>query len=124
MAIERLDGRNGEFIWNDRKMPLDFAASDVTAHMVFTPKHTYDGKVHLGKVDTKFQDFRPLSSVAVADFSFSPTELQFSSLRWESGNSHLQGSGTIKYFNQPRFELNYDGWFDVKDLAGIARVKE
>ena len=52
LAIERLIVRNGEFIWNDRKIPLDFAASDVTAEMVFTAKRTYDGKVHVGKLDT------------------------------------------------------------------------
>src|SRR5579864_5782 len=124
MAVERLEVRNGEFIWNDRKIPLDFDASDVSAQMFFTAKRTYDGKLHVGKLDTKFEEFRPFGSIADAEFSFTPTEFRFTSLKWESGNSHLQGTGTIKDFNQPRFELSYDGWFDLKELAGIARVRE
>lgn len=124
MEVERLEVRNGELIWNDRKIPLDFAASDVSARMVFTAKCTYDGKVHIGKLDTKFQEFRPFGSIADAEFSFTPTELQFSSLKWSSGNSRLQGSGTIKDFNKPIFELTYNGTFDLKELANIARVRE
>ncbi len=124
MQVQRLEVHNGEFIWNDRKIPLDFDASDMSAQMFFTAKRTYDGKVHVGKLDTKFQDFRPFGSIADAEFSFSQTELRFTSLKWESGNSHLQGTGTVKEFSQPRLDLNYDGWFDLKELAGIARVRE
>ena len=60
LSISRLEVRHGEFIWGDRKIPLDFAASGVSADMSYALfRRTYDGNILLGKADTALQNYRP-----------------------------------------------------------------
>ena len=72
LSISRLEVRHGELIWGDQKIPLDFAASDVSADMSYALfRRTYDGNILLGKADTALQNYRPFAWTAEAHFSLS-----------------------------------------------------
>src|SRR5256885_1954437 len=54
LAISRLDLRDGVLLVNDRHIPFDFTAGDLTAAMDYSILgNRYDGSVHIGKLDTK-----------------------------------------------------------------------
>jgi translocation and assembly module TamB len=77
VAIQRIDVKNGELILNDRHIPLDFTAADVSARMDYgaLPKR-YDGQIVLGKLDVRLRDFRPFASVSEARFTIIPNAAQ------------------------------------------------
>ncbi len=59
MPIARADLRDGMLLLNQRRMPLDFSADDITAAMTYNHvARRYDGSVQVGKMDAKYQDFR------------------------------------------------------------------
>jgi translocation and assembly module TamB len=125
LSISRLDVRRGELIWGDQKMALDFALRDVSADLSYSLFHSrYDGNLLLGKADTAFLDFRPFAWTSEAHFSLSQNQVQIHSLKATSGRSHLQASGQIDNFSQPKIDANYDVSLDLAEASAMARRPE
>ena len=130
LSINQLEVRHGELLWGDRRIPLDFTASSVSADMSYALfRRSYDGNILLGKVDTIFKDYRPFAWTAEAHFSLSRNRLQLRSLKASSGRSVVQAKGVIQDFSQPDFshtkvEADYDASVDLAEAAGIARRPE
>ncbi len=130
LSINRLEVRHGEVIWGDQRIPLDFAASNVSADMSYALfRRTYDGNILLGKADTALQNYRPFAWTAEAHFRLSRNRLEIRSLKATSGRSHLQVKGQAQGFSQPDFsrtkiEGDYDASVDLAEAAAIARRPE
>jgi translocation and assembly module TamB len=125
LSIGRLDVQGGELLWDNQPIPLDFIANDVSAGMSYSFfRHRYEGTLTLGKVDTKFKDFRPFAWHAEAQFNLGRNYVEIGSLKWSSGRSHLEAKGRLLNFHQPQLEGTYDGGFDLQDLGAIARRRE
>jgi translocation and assembly module TamB len=125
MSISRLEVRRGELLWNDQKIPLDFTANDVSADMTYSLLHRrYAGNLLLGKVDTRFKDFRPVAWTAEVHFSLAPDKLEVQSLRATSGRSHLQASGQVENFQNPKFDGVYDLRVDLAELASVTHRRD
>src|ERR1700730_5289188 len=125
LSINRIDVRRGEILWGDQQIPLDFAASNVSADMSYSLfRRTYDGNVLLGKADTLFKSYRPIAWTCEAHFSLSPNRLQVRSLKATSGRSHLQVKGQVEGFIHPKIEAEYDISLDLAEAAAIARLPE
>ena len=125
LAIRHLEVQRGELIWNDQQIPLNFSASDVTgslAHALF--RQRYDGKVHVGKADTKLENLRPFSWSGDLEFALTRQRLEVKSLDWASGRSKLHFSGEVLGFLRPQVNGHYAVQVDVADLGSIVRLKE
>jgi translocation and assembly module TamB len=122
LSIDHLDVRHGELLWNDQKVPLDFAVHDTTLQMSHSfLQGRYDGRLLLGRVDTKFQDFRPFAWMTTFDFSLASTYSDIKSVKWTSGRSHGEAKGRITDFRRPRVDGQYDISLDLAEAASIAR---
>src|SRR5246127_2323460 len=125
LSISRLDVQKGELLWEDDRIPLDFVANDVSAGMSYSHlRHRFESYVILGKVDTKFQDFRPFSWRAEAQFGLGRDYIDVSSLKWSSGASHLEASARLRDFRQPKIVGKYKGTVDLGQISSIARQRE
>src|SRR6266852_4821908 len=125
LSINRLEVRRGEFLWDDQRIPLDFVANDISADMSYSLLHRrYDSNLLLGKVDTKFNDYRPIAWMAEAHFSLARNSIEVMSLKATSGRSRFQVSGRIQDFRQPKIEATYDASVDLAEAAAIARRSE
>ena len=130
LSISRLEVRHGELIWGDRRTPLDFAASNVSADMSYALfRRTYDGNVLIGKADTALQNYRPFAWTAETHFRLSRNRLELQSLKATSGRTHLQAKGQVQDFSQPDFartkvEGDYDATIDLAEAAAIVRRAE
>jgi translocation and assembly module TamB len=125
LSVNRLEVRRGEFLWGDRRIPLDFAANDISADMTYSLLHRrYESNVLLGKVDTKFNDYRPIAWMAEAHFRLAHNSIEVTSLKATSGRSHFQASGRMQDFRQPKVEVTYDANVDLAEAALIARHAE
>jgi translocation and assembly module TamB len=125
LAVQRLDVRQGEVVFNDRSLPLDLTADDVVAGMDYaTHRRRYEGRISIGKLDTRPKDMRPFASTLETEFTLWPSWLQIKSLSWRSGATHLQASGHVDDFNRPGVTLSYQGAVDLKQLGAVLRRQD
>ena len=125
LSISRFEVRHGEMIWGDQRLPLDFAARDVSADMSYSLfRSRYDGNLLLGKADTAFSGYRPVAWTAEAHFSLSKNHVLLRSLKATSGRSRFQAKGTVEDFSQPKVDGDYDISLDLAEAAAIARRPE
>jgi translocation and assembly module TamB len=125
LAIGRFDVQNGQLIWDNQSIPLDFTATDISAGMSYSRfRRRFESYVILGKVDTKLRDFRPFSWRAEAQFGLASKSVDVSSLKWSSGTSQLQAKGRLNDFHQPKIEGSFRGTIDLAELDTIVRRRE
>ncbi|HEY5178081.1 MAG TPA: translocation/assembly module TamB domain-containing protein [Terriglobales bacterium] len=123
LAIEHLDLNNGLLLVNDRALPLDFAADDVTAVMTYDHlDRRYDGTVQVGKMDAKYQDFRDVAAQGEMAFSLWPNRLQIKSLKVTSEKSSLEATGKLTNFDNSELEFKYSSALDVGQLGSVTRL--
>lgn len=125
LSINRLEMRKGEFLWNDRKIPLDCVVQDVSADMTYSILHRrYESNLLLGKVDAKFKNYRPLAWMVEAHFSLGQDNVAVRSLKATSGRSRLEASGHLENFHQPKIDGTYSVTIDLGEASAIARQPE
>ena len=122
LSIDHLSVQNGTLLLADKEVPLDFTVEGTVLKMDYSYlRGRYESRLEIGKVDTALYGFRPFSSMASVDFSLGPTFAEIKSLRWNSGRSHLQGSGRLSDFRDPHIDGLYDARVDLGEVAAITR---
>jgi translocation and assembly module TamB len=125
LSIRNLQVREGNFLWNDQATPFDFDVNGVAADMSYSFLGSrYDGTLVLGRVSTRYRDYQPFSWTAATRFSLSKNEVDVSSLKLDTGRSHLEASGRIRDFFNPVISADYKGAVDVAEVAFITRQRE
>jgi translocation and assembly module TamB len=122
LSIDHLSVRNGELLWGDRRIPLDFSVHDTGLQMDYSfLRGRYESRLLLGKVDSGFQDLRPFAWSTKVEFSLGAKLADVKSLKWSSGRSSLEASGRISDFRNPRIDGSYDARVDLGEAAAIVR---
>jgi len=122
LSIDHLSVHDGELLWGDQKIPLDFSLHGADLQMNYSfLRGRYDGHLALGKVDTTMRDFRPFSWMASADFTLAPGFVDLPSLKWNSGRSSVEAYGRISDFRNPRLDANYSALINLEEAAAITR---
>jgi translocation and assembly module TamB len=125
LSIRRLEVNHGEFLWNDQTIPIDFKAADVTAEADYSVFHRrYDAHLTVGKIDTKYGDYRPVAWKGEAHFALMADALEIKSVTASSGHSHAEASGRITNLRQPQFLGQYGLSVDLAEAAPILRVPQ
>ncbi len=121
-SIGRLEVHRGELLWQDRSLPLDFTADDIAAGMNYSFLHRrYNGRLEVGKAETKFDGYRPVVWAGQAAFALDRNGVQISSLKATSEGSRIQASGTLVNFISPVFQGNYDILLDLTQAGSVTR---
>src|SRR5215831_1979154 len=122
LSIKRLEARQGEFLLNDQKRPMDFVVNDVTATMTYSFLHRrYETSVALGDAQTSLPGYRPVAWTAEAHFLLGRNFVDVKSLKVTSGRSHLSASGRIDDFLHPRVDAHYEVTVDLAEAGAILR---
>ncbi len=122
VAIDHLNLNSGSFLVNDRSLPLDFHADDVSAVMTYDrADHRYSGSVQAGKIDVKYGDFRDVAAQAAVVFSLQSNRLQITTLKLASEGSSLEGTGTVANFDNPEVQFKYSSALNVGQLGSVIR---
>ena len=125
LSISRLEVRGGEAIWNDQKIPLDFAVNDLSAEMTYSVlRRRYACNLLVGRALTRLEDYRPLAWMAEAHFTVSGNGVQVGSLRISSGRSRLEASGHLTDLRKPSIEATYKPTQHDAEFAAITRHPE
>ena len=125
LSINHLDVRHGELLWDDKNIPLDFVVHDTTLQMDYALlRARYEGRLLLGKVDTRFDDYRPFAWTSTVEFSLGSTFADVKSVKFSSGRTHLEGSGRVSDFHRPQVQGSYDAFLDLGEAGSIARRRD
>ncbi len=125
LSISRFELRQGQMLWDDQIIPLDFAARDTSLQMDYSfLRRRYDGRFLVGHVDTTLPDCHPFAWMTAVEFSLGPDSAAVPSLKWNSGHSHISASGQVLDFRHPHLQGSYDAQIDLTEAAVIARRRE
>lgn len=125
LSIDHLLVHNGELLWGDRKIPLDFSVRGTNLQMDYSfLRNRYESRLVIARADTSFEDFRPVSWMTTADFTLAATFADIKSLRWNSGRSSVALSGRITDFANPRLDGSYEAQINLQEVAAITRRRD
>jgi translocation and assembly module TamB len=125
LSIDHLSVRNGELLWGDQKIPLDFSVQGANLQMDYSfLRGRYDSHLAIGKVDTAFENYRPFAWMTTVDFSLASTFVDIQSLQWNSGRSSLKLSGRVSDFRNPHVDGSYEAQINLQEAAAIARRRD
>ncbi len=122
LEVGRAEVRNGTFLLNDEKFPLDFQANDLGLQMGYQLlEKRYDGTLHVGRVNARFPGLREIPAVADAEFRLWRNRAEVKKFKLTSEQSSLEASGSIEDFNRPSLHLAYSGNLDLVQAGEITR---
>jgi translocation and assembly module TamB len=122
IAIDRLDVQQGEVLWQDQPIPLQFVTNDISATLDYSfLRFRYAGTVSVGQAETSFNGFRPVPWSGQANFSISRNAIEVTSLWMKTQNSHLQFKGAATDLRNPVVRGNYDLVLDLAQAGTVAR---
>jgi translocation and assembly module TamB len=125
LSIDHLSVRNGELLWGDRQIPLDFSIGGMDLQMDYSfLRSRYESSLTIGKADTILENFRPVGWTTQIDFSLARNFVDIKSLKWNAGKSRLQASGRISDFVNPRADGSYEAQINLQEAAAIARRRD
>ena len=125
MAIDRLQADRGELLWNDQRLPLDFAARGVRATMSSPGvEKAYDARIQIAAIDAKYDGFPPLRGSTEFQLTLAAGRVELRSFKLVTERSQLEARGTLTDFRDPRIQLTYTGSLDTIEFSGLARIPE
>ena len=125
IAIDHLQVDQGEMFWNDRRVPLDFAARGLLATMTYhAAQHAYDAHVRVAALEVKYEDLRPLAGMVEFHLGIAPGGLDLKSFKFVSDRSRLEAHGALTDFRDPKIQFTYVGSIDAAALGAVIRIPE
>ena len=125
LAVSRIEVRNGELLWQDRKVPFDFDARDLALLLHYSLlRQRYEAQVIAGSVTTRWQQYPEFVWGAAASLVLARGHADISSLTLRSGKSEFHFAGQLQNFHNPQISGEYHGMVDLAELASLARQKE
>lgn len=124
LAIDRLEVSDGALLWNDRKLPLDFSANNVSVAVDFDPlKQVYSARLQVAEAAAKYAKGDALPLNADVQLELTRNAANIKALRVSAPSSRIEASGRITELNDPKAELSYKLSLGVAELAGAATVR-
>ncbi|MBV9343175.1 MAG: hypothetical protein JO159_20090, partial [Acidobacteria bacterium] len=122
LSIDKLAVKQGEFVCQDARWPLDFTLNELSAIVDYSYLHrAYSGHLAVGNAELHADGSRPVLLNGQTVFSVQRNQIDFSLLRVESEGSRLQASGTLSNFSKPLVKADYDLLLNLPQAASIFR---
>jgi translocation and assembly module TamB len=122
LSVSRIEVQRGELLWEDQKMPFDFAAQDVALLLNYSLlRRQYEARILAGSVATRFQQYPSFAWRADASVILARGRADISSLTVTSGKSEIHFTGQLLDFHNPQLSGDYHGFADLGELASLTR---
>ena len=94
--------QRGELLWEDKKVPFDFAARDLTLLLNYSLlRRQYEAHVVIGNVASRIQDYPLFAWRADASLVLARGRADIGSLTVTSGKSEIHFAGRLQDFHHP-----------------------
>lgn len=121
-SARRLEIRRGELLWQDQRIPVDFASDNVSASLEYSLLHfRYSGNLNVGKVENQIAGLRPIAWTGHASFNFDRNGIQVNSLKATCEHSELQANNVTFDFHKLTASGKYQIRLDVAQIGAVAR---
>ena len=125
LSMSRLQVVNGELLWNDRRIPLDFTAGYVSSEMNYSIlRRRYESYVSVKELKGILPGSRPFTSALQSQFSLGEQYIELQSLELSSGRSRLEVSGRLDDFRTLHFSGNYNARVDLGEAGSILNFRQ
>jgi len=122
LAVAQIEVQRGELLWEDKKIPVDFAARDLALLLNYSLlRRQYEARVVAGSVATRFQQYPSLVWRANASLTLAREHADINSLMVTSGKSEVHFAGRLQDFHNPQLSGDYRGVADLGELSSLAR---
>ncbi|MBW4027213.1 MAG: hypothetical protein HIU93_07385 [Acidobacteria bacterium] len=123
LAIKRTAVNDGILLLNQRAIPFNVAANNVTATVTYSaPQGHYLAQVNASDISAQRGSRVPVHSQLVLTADAGRNSLELTSLRFTSGKSRLDASATVKDFNNPSWKFRAKGAVDLREANALADV--
>jgi translocation and assembly module TamB len=125
LAIKETTINNGTLMLNQERIPFSLAGKEISAGMSYVPgEEAYDGHLDLTPVQIAYSNTAPVQADLHLNFLLREKETEIKSLKVATKTSQLEGSGTVRNYNNPEVTLQYQAALDLPEVARQARVPE
>ena len=122
LSVSRIEVQRGELLWEDQKMPFDFAAQELALLLNYSLlRRQYEARILAGSVATRFQQYPSFAWRADASVILARGRADISSLTVTSGKSEIHFAGQLQDFHNPQLSGDYHGVADLGELASLTR---
>ncbi|MGB0118210.1 MAG: translocation/assembly module TamB domain-containing protein [Terriglobales bacterium] len=122
LSVSRIEAQRGELLWEDKKVPFEFAARDLAVLLNYSLlRRQYDAHVVVGSVASRFQDYPQFEWRADAALVLARGHVDIGSLTVASGRSEIHFAGHLQDFHNPQLSGDFHGAADLGELASLTR---
>ncbi|HSK42733.1 MAG TPA: hypothetical protein VLA83_02480, partial [Candidatus Binatia bacterium] len=125
LAIKQIAVRQGTLMLDQEKIPFDLDGKDISAGMSYVPSQkAYDGHLDFTPLTIAYRDAPPMQAEMHVGFLLRSGETEIKSLRLAAGGSKVEGSGTLRSYNNPELTLQYQASLDLVQAGNMAKWKQ
>ncbi len=123
LAIDHVQVDNGLLLLNQRKIPFNASANDLSAIVdyVYANGH-YNGSLNVADLVAQRGKAPLVHSKLNLNVDLAPNEAKLTGLHFSSGDSTLEASADVVDFNQPHWKIAAKGAIDLREVASLADV--
>jgi translocation and assembly module TamB len=122
LSVSHIEVQRGELLWENEKIPLDFAARDLALLLNYSLlRRRYEAHVVAGSVATRIQQYPSFVWRADASLVLARGHADIGSLTLTSGKSEIHFAGRLQDYHNPQVSGDYHGVADLGELASLAR---
>lgn len=120
VAMDKFQINNGLLLWNDRPVPVNISAENISAGMTYASSPAgYRGTIRTDALKIEYKSSPVVASRAEVDFTLRPDGVDLTDIHWASQHSHFDANGTIRNFQKPRVEGHYAASLDGREVAPL-----
>src|SRR5262249_16786142 len=125
LAVARVEINNGTLLLNQERIPFAVAGGEFAAGMSYSHlQHGYDGTVSVSTTAARWRDLALPPGKIGLHFLLRAAETELRSLQIAVGRSTLKASGTVREYNHPALQLQYEASLDLPEVAKLTRVPQ
>ncbi|MGA7292685.1 MAG: translocation/assembly module TamB domain-containing protein [Terriglobales bacterium] len=122
LSVSRIAVQHGEFLWQDKKVPFNLDATDLTTLLNYSLlRRHYEAHVVAGSVNTRIQDYPPFVWRLDTSLILARGRAEIRSLNVISGNSTIHFAGRLQDFHNPQVSGDYHVVADLGEIAKLLR---
>jgi len=122
LSVRRIEVQNGELLWQDQKVPFEFAARDVALLLNYSLlRQRYEAHASAGAVDTHWQQNPGFVWSGDTSLVLARGRADIAGLTVKSAKSEFHFAGQLLDFHDPKISGEYHGVVDLTELVPFLR---
>ncbi|HZD93544.1 MAG TPA: hypothetical protein VE133_04775, partial [Candidatus Sulfotelmatobacter sp.] len=125
LAIKQIAVNNGTLMLNQERIPFNLSGKEISAGMSYVAaEKAYDGHLDLTPVTLAYRNTAPMQAELHLNFLLRNKETEIKSVKLSTSTSHLEGSGSLRNYNNPEILLQYQAALDLPEVARARKVPQ